>query len=92
MNKTQGRVLQAIRLLDEVAIDEYKSNPDESIRAARHFLHSYTSIRSAVEIVSNGRRSSARQISDALAALVANGTLEKSIIANAMTLYVRKGQ
>lgn len=73
--KTESRVLRAIRLLDEVAADEYKNVPDVT---ATRFLHGWTSILSAVRTVSNGRASSDRQVSDALRKLVERGLVEKN--------------
>lgn len=87
-NRTQGRVLQAIALLDEHARSEYANHPDESIRTTRHFLHSFKTIERAVAIVSYGRKSSQLNVSRALEALVENETLTKSGGGLALTLYI----
>jgi hypothetical protein len=76
--RAQSRILQGMRLMDEAAVADYADNPDEQVRAARQFLHGWNSIMIGVKVITHGRKSSDRQLSDALRSLVASGEVIKS--------------
>lgn len=90
MTKTQSRVLRALDLLNEVTRSEYEERGID-MSGSEIAGHGWKSLLSAVGVVSTGRRSSERQISEAIRGLVEMEKVEKVVISGGlgqgMTLY-----